>query len=60
MTALILLLLSFSAVCLFFGQQVQDDLGGDIPFGLVDATWGGTIIGRTRHWLSVPVIPSFK
>jgi len=35
---------SFSAVCLFFGQQVQDDLGGDIPFGLVDATWGGTII----------------
>ena len=34
---------TFSAVCLFFAEQIQDELAG-IPIGLIDATWGGTII----------------
>ena len=37
--------LSFSAVCLFYGEQLQEELGG-LPVGLVDTSWGGTIIGR--------------
>ena len=38
---------SFSAICLFWAEQVQDELreqGHSVPIGLVDATWGGTII----------------
>ena len=34
---------TFSAVCLFFAEQIQDELAG-VPIGLIDATWGGTII----------------
>ena len=34
---------TFSAVCLFFAEQIQDELAG-IPIGLIDATWGGTIV----------------
>ena len=34
---------TFSAVCMFFAEQIQDELAG-IPIGLIDATWGGTIV----------------
>ena len=33
---------SFSAICLFFGEQLWEDLG--VPIGLVESTWGGTIV----------------
>ena len=33
---------SFSSICLFFGQQLNDQLG--VPIGLIDSAWGGTII----------------
>ena len=32
----------FSSVCWFFGKQVADGLGGDVPIGLVSDNWGGT------------------
>lgn len=32
----------FSSVCWFFGKQVSDGLGGDVPIGLVSDNWGGT------------------
>ena len=39
---------SFSAICLFFAEQIQDEMrvkrGHTVPIGLIDATWGGTII----------------
>ena len=33
---------SFSAICLFFGEQLFDELG--VPIGLIESTWGGTIV----------------
>ena len=33
---------SFSAICLFFGEQIYDETS--VPIGLVDASWGGTFI----------------
>ena len=33
---------SFSAVCLFFGEQLWEELG--VPIGLVESDWGGTIV----------------
>ena len=33
---------SFSAICLFYGEQLYDEL--EVPIGLIDSSWGGTII----------------
>ena len=33
---------SFSSICMFFGEQLNDELG--VPIGLIDTAWGGTII----------------
>ena len=33
---------SFSAICLFFGEQLWDEL--QVPIGLIESTWGGTIV----------------
>ena len=33
---------SFSSICLFFGQQLNDQL--KVPIGLIDSAWGGTIL----------------
>ena len=33
---------SFSAICLFFGEQIYDEI--NVPIGLIDASWGGTFI----------------
>ena len=33
---------SFSAICLFFGEQLVDEL--EVPIGLIDTSWGGTIV----------------
>ena len=33
---------SFSAICLFFGEQIYDEL--NVPIGLIDASVGGTFI----------------
>merc|ERR1711936_311411 len=33
---------SFSAICLFFGEQLVDEL--EVPIGLIDSSWGGTIV----------------
>ena len=38
---------SFSAICLMFGERLSDDfqeVGVDMPIGLVGSSWGGTII----------------
>ena len=51
---------SFSAICLFFGEQLVDEL--EVPIGLIDSSWGGTIVevGVTcdvrclPSWLSLP------
>ena len=32
----------FSAVCLIFGEQLYDEL--NVPIGLIESSWGGTII----------------
>ncbi|WOI54792.1 sialate O-acetylesterase [Parvularcula sp. LCG005] len=37
----------FSAVCYFFGQQMQT--AADVPVGLIASSWGGTII---EAWIS--------
>ena len=34
----------FSAVCYLFGRELYVGLGGDVPIGLVDASWGGVKI----------------
>ena len=33
---------SFSSICMFFGEQLHDEL--EVPIGLIDSAWGGTII----------------
>ena len=33
---------SFSAICLYFGEQLWEDL--QVPIGLIESTWGGTIV----------------
>ena len=33
---------SFSAICLFFGEQLMDEM--EVPIGLIDSSWGGTIV----------------
>ena len=33
---------SISAICLMFGEQIQDEVG--VPIGLIDSSWGGTNI----------------
>jgi len=35
---------SFSAVCFLTMRDVFDALGGDVPVGLVNSVWGGTMI----------------
>ena len=39
---------SVSAICLMFGERLYDDfregMGVDMPIGVVDSSWGGTII----------------
>ena len=38
----------FSAVCWFFGKNLYDGLGGEVPIGLVNDNWGGT---RVEQWV---------
>ena len=33
---------SFSAICMFFGEQLYDEL--EVPIGLIQTAWGGTIV----------------
>ena len=33
---------SFSALCMFYGEQLYDEL--DVPIGLIHTAWGGTIV----------------
>jgi sialate O-acetylesterase len=33
----------FSSIGYFFGRDIQQSLGG-IPIGIIDATWGGTVV----------------
>jgi len=33
---------SFSALCMFYGEQLYDEL--DVPIGLIQTAWGGTIV----------------
>lgn len=40
---------NFSAVGYFFGRELRDLLGGDVPVGLIDASWGGTEI---EQWIA--------
>jgi len=35
---------SFSALCLLYGMTLADVFGEDYPIGLIDVSWGGTII----------------
>jgi sialate O-acetylesterase len=37
----------FSAVCWFFGKNLFDGLGGNVPIGLISDNWGGT---RVEQW----------
>ena len=39
---------NFSAVAYFFGKNLQKELG--IPIGLIDASWGGTVIETWTSW----------
>ncbi len=48
----------FSAACYFFGLELQEALG--IPIGLVNASWGGTIIESWIPSQTLGVLDSFK
>jgi hypothetical protein len=37
----------FSSVCYFFGKGISDDLGKEVPLGLISNNWGGTPV---EHW----------
>ena len=39
----------FSAVAWFFGRELRRRLGPDMPIGLVESAWGGTLI---QPWIS--------
>lgn len=32
----------FSAVCFLTGRDIYDELGGEVPIGLISSNWGGT------------------
>src|SRR5205807_791554 len=38
---------NFSAVCFFFGREIEHS--EDVPVGLIDSSWGGSII---EAWMS--------
>jgi sialate O-acetylesterase len=40
---------NFSAACFYFGRELQAATGA--PIGLIDASWGGSII---QDWISLP------
>eukprot|EP01116_Phalansterium_solitarium_P003836 TRINITY_DN14667_c0_g1_i1.p1 TRINITY_DN14667_c0_g1~~TRINITY_DN14667_c0_g1_i1.p1 ORF type:complete len:539 (-),score=125.30 TRINITY_DN14667_c0_g1_i1:392-2008(-) len=39
----------FSGVCYYFGVNLLEQLGGDVPVGLIQSAWGGTPI---EVWMS--------
>lgn len=39
----------FSAVCYFFGRELQPAVG--VPIGLIESAWGGSVI---QAWISAP------
>ena len=41
----------FSAVCYFFGRELQPAVG--VPIGLIESAWGGSVI---QAWISAPRI----
>lgn len=41
----------FSAVCYFFGRELQPAVG--VPIGLIESAWGGSVI---QAWISLPRI----
>ncbi|HEV7135025.1 MAG TPA: sialate O-acetylesterase [Steroidobacteraceae bacterium] len=41
----------FSAVCYFFGRDLQPAVG--VPIGLIESSWGGSVI---QAWISAPRI----
>jgi sialate O-acetylesterase len=41
----------FSAVCYFFGRDLQPAVG--VPIGLIESAWGGSVI---QSWISAPRI----
>lgn len=41
----------FSAVCYFFGRDLQSAVG--VPIGLIESAWGGSVI---QAWISAPRI----
>src|SRR6185312_11993455 len=41
----------FSAVCYFFGRELQPAVG--VPIGLIESDWGGSVI---QAWISAPRI----
>jgi sialate O-acetylesterase len=43
----------FSAVCFYYGRQLYKHLGGKIPIGMIQSTWGGTYI---ESWSSPDVL----
>lgn len=50
---------NFSAVAYFFGQNLQKEL--NIPIGLINSSWGGTIIETWMSWsTSTSVNDEFK
>ena len=36
-------------MCYFYGRELSNRLGGDVPIGLIHSSWGGT---RIEAWMS--------
>ncbi len=47
----------FSAVAYFFGRHLQGEL--DVPIGLIESTWGGTVVEAWTSEKSLKRIPEF-